>query len=109
MFCEKYTSKNIAEIGVILLLVIPMTIFVIKERKTETSCIDDEYRNIKHPELNLYGTVKQKIKYLLCSHDFIMLDNSDSFPKEGEILNASRLHKCSKCGKEKINSSGWEG
>ena len=32
-FCEKYTSKNIAEIGVILLILIPMTIFVIKERR----------------------------------------------------------------------------
>ena len=32
-FCEKYTTKNIAEIGVILLIVIPMAIFVIKERR----------------------------------------------------------------------------
>lgn len=32
-FCEKYTTKNIAEIGFILLLTIPMAIFVIKERK----------------------------------------------------------------------------
>ena len=32
-FCEKYTTKNIAEIGVILLIVIPMAIFVIRERR----------------------------------------------------------------------------
>jgi len=32
-FFEKYTTKNIAEIGVILLIVIPMAIFVIKERR----------------------------------------------------------------------------
>ena len=32
-FCEKYTTKNIAEIGVILLILIPMAIFVIKERR----------------------------------------------------------------------------
>ena len=32
-YCEKYTTKNIAEIGVILLIVIPMAIFVIKEQK----------------------------------------------------------------------------
>lgn len=32
-FCEKYTTKNIAEIGVVLLIAIPMAIFVIKERR----------------------------------------------------------------------------
>ena len=32
-FCEKYTTKNIAEIGFILTLTIPIAIFVIKERK----------------------------------------------------------------------------
>jgi uncharacterized membrane protein len=32
-FCEKYTTKNIAEIGVILMIVIPIAIFVIKERR----------------------------------------------------------------------------
>lgn len=32
-FCEKYTNKNITEIGAILLIVIPMAIFVIKERR----------------------------------------------------------------------------
>ena len=32
-FCEKYTTKNIAEIGVILLIIIPIAIFVIKERR----------------------------------------------------------------------------
>lgn len=32
-FCEKYTTKNIAEISVILLLVIPMAIFLIRERR----------------------------------------------------------------------------
>lgn len=31
-YCEKYTTKNIAELGLILLLVIPMAIFVIRER-----------------------------------------------------------------------------
>lgn len=31
-YCEKYTTKNIAELGVILLIVIPMAIFVIRER-----------------------------------------------------------------------------
>jgi hypothetical protein len=32
-FCEKYTTKNIAEIGVILMVVIPIVIFIIKERR----------------------------------------------------------------------------
>jgi uncharacterized membrane protein len=32
-YCEKYTTKNIAEIGFILLITIPMAIFVIKERR----------------------------------------------------------------------------
>lgn len=32
-FCEKYTTKNIAEIGIILLIVVPIAIFVIKERR----------------------------------------------------------------------------
>jgi len=32
-YCEKYTTKNIAEIGFILLLTIPIAIFVIKERR----------------------------------------------------------------------------
>jgi len=32
-FCEKYTTKNIAEVVIILLIVIPMAIFVIKERR----------------------------------------------------------------------------
>lgn len=32
-YCVKYTTKNIAEIGIILLIVIPMTIFVIRERR----------------------------------------------------------------------------
>lgn len=32
-YCEKYTTKNIAEIGIILLITIPTAIFVIKERK----------------------------------------------------------------------------
>jgi len=32
-FFEKYTTKNIAEIGIILSMVIPMAIFVIKERR----------------------------------------------------------------------------
>ena len=31
-YCEKYTTKNIAEIGVILLVIIPLAIFVIRER-----------------------------------------------------------------------------
>lgn len=31
-YCEKYTTKNIAELGLILLIVIPMAIFVIRER-----------------------------------------------------------------------------
>jgi hypothetical protein len=33
-YCEKYTTKNIAEIGAILLLFIPIVIFVIKERNS---------------------------------------------------------------------------
>lgn len=32
-YCEKYTSKNIAEFGVILLIIIPSIIFVVRERK----------------------------------------------------------------------------
>ena len=32
-FCEKYTTKNIAEISVILLIAMPIAIFVIKERR----------------------------------------------------------------------------
>ena len=32
-FCEKYTTKNIAEIGFILLITTPMAIFVIRERR----------------------------------------------------------------------------
>lgn len=32
-FCEKYTTKNITEIGVIFLIIIPIAIFVIKERR----------------------------------------------------------------------------
>jgi len=32
-YCEKYTTKNIAEIVFILLLTIPIAIFVIKERR----------------------------------------------------------------------------
>lgn len=34
-FCEKYTTKNIAEIGVIILIVIPIAIFVIKQRRSK--------------------------------------------------------------------------
>ena len=32
-YCEKYTTKNIAEIGIIILILIPMAIFVIRERR----------------------------------------------------------------------------
>ena len=32
-YCEKYTTKNIAEICVILLIVTPIAILVIKERR----------------------------------------------------------------------------
>ena len=31
-YCEKYTTKNIAELGIILLIIIPMSVFVIRER-----------------------------------------------------------------------------
>lgn len=31
-YCEKYTTKNIAELGLISLIVIPIAIFVIRER-----------------------------------------------------------------------------
>ena len=31
-YCEKYTTKNIAELGIILMIVIPTAIFVIRER-----------------------------------------------------------------------------
>ena len=34
-YCEKYTTKNIAELGVIMLIFIPMVIFVIRERNCE--------------------------------------------------------------------------
>ena len=34
-YCEKYTTKNILEIGIIILIIIPMVIFVIKERRRE--------------------------------------------------------------------------
>lgn len=32
-YCEKFTTKNIAEIGVILIIVIPMAIFIMRERR----------------------------------------------------------------------------
>ena len=32
-YCEKYTTKNIAEMSIILLIVMPIAIVVIKERK----------------------------------------------------------------------------
>ena len=31
-YCEEYTTKNIAEFGIILMIVIPTAIFVIRER-----------------------------------------------------------------------------
>jgi len=32
-YCEKFTSKNIAEVGIIILLIIPIILILLNERK----------------------------------------------------------------------------
>jgi hypothetical protein len=59
--------------------------------------------------INCFEKTRGKwIKQLFCRHNYIRLDDDESpETKYGEMVNMIRLHKCNKCGKEKMIGSGW--
>ena len=62
--------------------------------------------------LKIVNSIRKKmftyIKQLFCKHDYEQIDfTPDPIPREGEICNSIRLHRCKKCGKEQLLGSGW--